>query len=123
MFVDGFVMALPKKNIGAYTKMAKGARKVWMKHGALAYYESAWQEIDEKGIEDCGAMSFRKLAKVKEGETVIFAWILYKSKSHREKVVKLVMADPVMEKMMLSGKPMPFEMKRMAVGVFKTIVE
>lgn len=123
MFVDGFVMALPKANVAAYTKLAKGARKVWMKHGAVAYFESEWTEIDEKGIEDCGAQSFRKLAKVKEGETVIFAWILYKSKSHREKVVKLVMADPVMGEMMLTGKPMPFEMKRMTMGVFKTIVE
>lgn len=117
MFIDGFVLPVPKGKVAEYTKMAKAARKVWMKHGALEYREFEFEEIDQQPM-----VSFLKMAKAKDEETVIFAWILYKSKAHRTKVLKLVLADPAMEKMM-EGKEMPFDMKRMAYGGFKAIVK
>ncbi len=118
MFVDGFVIPLPKKNVAAYTKIAKAARKAWMKAGALEYVECVYEKIDEHGM-----VNFPELAKIKKNETVIFAWIVYKSKAHREKVMKGVFADPVMQKMMTPGMKMPFDMKRMVFSGFKAIVK
>ncbi len=74
MFIDGFVLPVPKGKVAEYTKMAKAARKVWMKHGALEYREFEFEEIDQQPM-----VSFLKMAKAKDEETVIFAWILYKS--------------------------------------------
>lgn len=116
-YVDGFVIAIAKKNLPAYLKMAKKAGKVWREHGALEYFETVGDDLKF----DFGK-SFIKLAKVAEDETVLFSWILYKSKAHRNAVNKKVMKDPRIEGMCDPNK-MPFEMKRMSYGGFKVIVE
>jgi uncharacterized protein YbaA (DUF1428 family) len=116
-YVDGFVIPMPKKNVKAYTKMAKIASKVWMEHGALEYRECVGDDLEAAGV-----TSFLKLAKVKPDETVVFAWIVYKSKADRKRVLKLVMADPRLQEMM-AQKEMPFDVRRMTYGGFKTVVK
>ena len=116
-YVDGFVIPLPKKNLAAYTRMAKWGRKTWMKHGALQYFECVGDDLKvQKG---CG-LGFPKGARLKPSETVVFAFIIYKSKAHRDAVNKKVMADPSMKEMPPS---MPFDVARMMVGGFRVIVE
>jgi len=116
-YVDGFVLAVPKKNLPAYIRMAQAAGKVWRKHGALQYVEAAGDDLKVKF-----GVSFEKIIKTKRGETVIFSWIVYKSRAHRDQVNKKVMSDPALKKMMEQG-PMPFDLKRMAYGGFKFIVD
>ena len=114
-YVDGFVIAVPKKNLAAYRKMAKLGARVWKGHGALEYVECVGDDLaTSMGI------SFTKLAKTRPGETVCFSFIVYKSRAHRDAVNKKVMADPRMAE---APSPMPFDMKRMAFGGFKAIVE
>lgn len=113
-YVDGFVLAI--NDIDAYRKMAKLGGKVWMKHGALSYFECVGDDVDAKF-----GQSFTKLAKAKPGEQVVFAFITFKSRAHRDKVNAAVMKDPAM-KPPAPGAAMPFDMKRMAYGGFKTIV-
>jgi len=115
-YVDGFVIPLPKKNVKAYTKMAQWGKRMWMKHGALQYFECVGDDF--KTMPGCG--SFRTLAKLKTGETAFFSFIIYKSKAHRDAVNKRVMKAMSKEKM---PKDMPFNPKRMAMGGFKTVVE
>jgi uncharacterized protein YbaA (DUF1428 family) len=117
MYVDGFLLPVPKKNLKAYQTMSKKAGKVWRDHGALQYVESVGDDLDN----NFGA-SFSKTIKTKPGETVVFSFIVYKSRAHRDSVNKKVMADPRLAKMMKKGEPMPFEVKRMAYGGFKYIV-
>ena len=114
-YVDGFVLVVPKKKLPAYVKLARKASKVWRDHGALDYRECAGDDLKVKM-----GLPFPKLAKAKAGETVIFSWISYKSRAHRDKVNKKVMAD----KRLFDGMPkeMPFDIKRMAYGGFKTLV-
>ena len=116
-YVDGFVLVVPTKNLAAYKKMATVGKKVWRKYGALEYVEAVGDDLDKKF-----GVSFNKLVKAKRGETVIFSWIVYKSRAHRDQVNKKVMADPEIKKSMESG-PMPFDVKRMAYGGFKFLVE
>jgi uncharacterized protein YbaA (DUF1428 family) len=116
-YVDGFVLAVPTKNIAAYRKMASAAGKVWRKHGALEYVEATGDDLKASFC-----LSFKDLVKPKRGETILFSWIVYKSRAHRDQVNKKVMADPHMKKMMEKG-PMPFDLKRMAFGGFKFLVE
>ncbi len=115
-YVDGFVLPVPKKNIPAYIRMSKQASKVWKDHGALDYRECVGDHLDMKF-----GLPFPKLAKVKRGETVVFAYIVYKSRAHRDKVNAKVMKDPRLNSMCKS-KEMPFDLKRMAYGGFKVIV-
>jgi uncharacterized protein YbaA (DUF1428 family) len=117
-YVDGFVLPVPTANLKAYQKMAKVAAKVWIEHGALAYFEAVGDDLTPANMP---MVQFPKMAKTKPGETVVFAWILYKSKSHRNSVLKKVMADDRLQ----CGDPktMPFDVKRMAYGGFKTFVE
>lgn len=114
-YVDGFVLAVPKKNKRAYVKMARDGARLWMKHGAVEYRE-CWGDDINSGF----GMSFKKLAKLKAGETAVFSWVVFKSKAHRDQVNKKLMADPAMHDM---PKVMPFDMKRMAYGGFKSIVD
>lgn len=114
-YVDGFVIPIPTKNLAAYRKMAQLGAKVWREHGALEYRECVGDHLDNDS-----PLPFPKLARAKPDETVVFAWIVYKSRSHRDSVLKKVMADPRMD---MDPKSMPFDMKRMAWGGFKTIVE
>jgi uncharacterized protein YbaA (DUF1428 family) len=116
-YVDGFVLVVPKRNIKAYAKIAKAAGVVWKDHGALEYRECVGEDMKVP----CG-VPFPKLAGVKAGETVVFSWIVYKSRADRDKVNKKVMADPRMNEMM-KGKKMPFDINKMAFGGFEVLVD
>ena len=116
-YVDGFVLAVPKKNLATYRKMATVAGKVWRKHGALEYVEAVGDDLEVKF-----GVPFTKMMKPKRGETIVFSWIVYKSRAHRDKVNAKVMSDPQIKKAMEKG-PMPFDVKRMVYGGFKFLVE
>ena len=115
-YVDGFVLPVPKKNLKAYTKLAKLACKVWLEHGALDYRECVADDVTWGK-----RTSFPRSVKRKPNETVVFSWITYKSRKHRDAVMKNVMKDKRLAKMM-DPKAMPFDTKRMIFGGFKTIV-
>lgn len=117
MYVDGFVLPVPRQNLDAYRKMAQKAGKIWLEHGALEYRECVGDDLQsEFGV------PFPKTVKLKDGETVVFSWIVYKSRADRDRVNKKVMADPRLASMM-DPKSMPFDTKRMVYGGFKTIVD
>lgn len=116
-YVDGFVIPIPKKNMKAYVKIAQAAGKVWKEHGALEYLECAGDDVNTKF-----GLPFPKIAKVKKGETVVFSFIVYKSKAHRDSVNAKVMKDERMNSMM-EGKKMPFDVKRMSYGGFQVLVD
>ena len=113
-YVDGFVLVVPNKKIAVYKKMATRAAMVWRDHGALDYRECVGDDLKVKM-----GLPFPKLAKTKAGETVVFSYIVYKSRAHRDKVNAKVMAD---KRLKMEGTEMPFDMKRMAYGGFKTVV-
>lgn len=117
LYVDGFVIPLPKKNLAAYRRISKKAGKVWRDHGALEYRECVGDDLDVKF-----GLPFPKAIKVKPDETVVFSWIVYKSRAQRDRVNAEVMKDPRLAKMM-DPKAMPFDTKRMSFGGFKVIVE
>jgi uncharacterized protein YbaA (DUF1428 family) len=116
-YVDGFVLAVPEKNMKVYRGIAQKAGKIWKEHGALEYIESVGDDLEQTF---CG--SFLKLMKPKDGETVLFSFIIYKSRADRDKINKKVMEDPRMKKIMEKG-PMPFDIKRMVYGGFKGLVD
>lgn len=115
-YVDGFVIPIPKKNLPAYLRMAKVASEVWRDHGALSYRECVAEDTKAPW-----ALSFPKGIKVKPGETVVFSWIEFKSRAHRDRVNKKVMKDPRISCSM-DEKTMPFDCARMLYGGFTTIV-
>jgi uncharacterized protein YbaA (DUF1428 family) len=115
-YVDGYVIPVPKSKVAAYKKMAEIGKKVWMKHGAVQFFECVGDDL--KSMPGCG--DFQKLAKLKPNETVFFSFVIYKSKAHRDAVNKKVMAEMMKMEM---PKDMPFNPKNMAYGGFKTIVE
>jgi len=123
-YVDGFVLPIKKKNLKAYKKMATQAAKFWKKHGALGYYECVGDDLSPKTGE-VKIAKFPKLAKTKPGETVIFAFIIYKSKAHRNSINKKVMAEMTQQAQedCNDKTKMPFDVRRMAWGGFKTIVQ
>jgi uncharacterized protein YbaA (DUF1428 family) len=115
-YVDGFVVPVPLKKLAAYRRMAKKAGRIWKEHGALDYKE--WISDDAK----VGKLtSFPRSVKLKRGETVVFAWIVYKSRAHRDRVNAKVMHDPRSADMM-DLKSMPFDGKRLIYGGFKFLV-
>ncbi len=114
-YVDGFLLAVPQKNIDAYKKLARKAGKVWMEHGALQYVECVADDVPVGKL-----TSFTRAVKLKPGEVVLFSYIVYKSRAHRDAVLKKVMADPSLKADMDN---MPFDTKRMIWGGFKGIVE
>lgn len=116
-YVDGFLIAVPAKNIPAYKIISKTAGKVWKEYGALDYKECIGDDLEIK----MGA-PFPGLLNIKKGETVIFSWITYKSKKHRDSVNAKVMKDPRILKSM-DLKKCPFEVKRMSYGGFNIIVD
>jgi uncharacterized protein YbaA (DUF1428 family) len=116
-YVDGFVVPLPKKNLKAYRAMAKKAGKVWREHGALEFKECIADDV-RKGK----WTSFPRSVKMKKNETVVFSYIVYKSRAARDRCVARVMKDKRLAAMM-NPKAMPFDGKRMIYGGFKTIVE
>ncbi len=112
-YVDGFVIPIKRKNVKAYKKLATWGCKLWMKHGALSYYETVVDDFSKHGI------GFKKMCKLKNDETAIFAFVIYKSKAHRNQVNKKVMKE-----MGAMNTPceMPFDMKRFATAGCKSIV-
>ncbi len=118
-YVDGFLIRMPKKNLPAYKKMATFGKKLWMKHGALQYIEALEDDLTPPGV----VTTFTKVAKAKPDQVVLFSFIVYKNRAHRDRVNKKVMADPAMNDPKQKNQPMPFEMKDMAYGGFKAIVE
>jgi uncharacterized protein YbaA (DUF1428 family) len=116
-YVDGFVLPVPKKNINAYRRLSRKAGEVWREHGALEYIECVADDVKSGKL-----TSFPQSVKLKRGETVVFAWIVYKSRAHRDRVNAKVMKDPRLGSMMYV-KSMPFDSKRMIWGGFKSIVE
>lgn len=118
-YVDGFVFTVPRKNFKKYKKMAADASKIWKKYGAVGYYECIGDDLHPKWIK----LTFPKLTKLKPSENVWFSFIIYKSKTHRNNVNKRVMAYFNKKYPNHSHKDMPFDMKKMAYGGFKTIVE
>jgi uncharacterized protein YbaA (DUF1428 family) len=121
-YVDGFVLPVPKKNLARYRRVARVASKVWREHGALEYVECVADQLTSKHDGETFTSHFPKLARAKPGEVVVFAWIIYKSKSDQKRVMKKVMGDPRLSKMM-DPNNMPFDMGRMAWAGFKPIVE
>jgi uncharacterized protein YbaA (DUF1428 family) len=115
-YVDGYVLPVPKKNLAAYRRLAQKAGKIWRKHGALEYRECSADDMKVKGM-----VPFPRTVKAKPGETVIFAWVVFKSRKHRDTVNAKVMKDPAIAK--LDPGAMPFDCKRMAYGGFKTMVD
>ena len=113
-YVDGYVLPLPKKNLKAYLRLARLGYKVWKKYGALDYKECVGEDLQNQW-----GTSFTKTMKLKAGETVVFSYIVFKSRAHRDQVNAKVMRE--MEK---SGMPkeMPFDVKRMVYGGFKAAV-
>jgi uncharacterized protein YbaA (DUF1428 family) len=116
-YVDGFIVAVPKKKLAAYVRMAKKAGKVWREHGALDYRE--WVAEDVKVGK---RTSFPRAVKLKPGETVVFSWITYKSRAQRDRINAKVMADPRLKSMM-DPKAMPFDGKRLIYGGFESLVK
>lgn len=116
-YVDGYVLAIPKKNLSAYRRMARKAGAVWREHGALDYKECAGDDLNVKF-----GVPFPRIMKVKPGETVVFSYVVFKSRAHRDRVNARVMKDPRIAEG-CGSKAMPFDMKRMAYGGFKAIVD
>jgi uncharacterized protein YbaA (DUF1428 family) len=116
-YVDGFIVPVPKKNLEAYLKLAKRSGKVWREHGALEYRECIADDVKVGKV-----TSFPRAVKVKAGETVVFSWIVYKSRAHRDRVNKKVMKDPRLADMM-DPKSLPFDGMRMIFGGFKVMLD
>lgn len=122
-YVDGFVLVVPKDKVEEYKKMAEEGRNIWMKHGALEYYECQGDDLLTKEMGGEKAREFTDMAGANSDETVWFSFIIYKSKEHRDKVNAKVMAamnEQINDKKDMS---MPFDMKRMAYGGFQVEVE
>jgi uncharacterized protein YbaA (DUF1428 family) len=116
-YVDGFVLPIPKKNLAAYRKMARRAGKVWMEYGALEYCECVADDVKPGKL-----TSFPQSVMLKSSEVVVFSWIVYKSRAHRDSVNKKVMKDPRLADMM-DPKSLPFDGRRMIYGGFRVFVE
>ena len=114
-YVDGYVFAIPKKNIKAYLRMARTGYKLWKKYGALDYKECIGDDLNPKW----GAL-FPRMTRMKRGETVVFSYVVFKSRAHRDRVnAKVMKAIAAMGEQSME---MPFDMKRLAYGGFKVVV-
>ena len=116
-YVDGFVIPLPKQNVDAYRRLARKAGKIWREHGALEYRECVGDDVKMGKV-----TSFPQSVKLKPGETVVFSWIVFKSRAQRDRINAKVMKDPRLADMM-DPKEMPFDAKRMIYGGFNVIVD
>lgn len=115
-YVDGYVLPIEKRNLPAYRRMAQKAGKIWKEHGALEFRECVGDDFNAQGM-----VPFPKMVKLKPNETVLFSWIVFKSRAHRDRVNAKVMKDPRLANM--DPKSMPFDCKRMAYGGFKVLVD
>lgn len=116
-YVDGFVVPVPKKKLAAYRRLAGVAGKVWREHGALEYVECVADDVKPGKL-----TSFPQSVNLKTNEVVVFSYIVYKSRTQRDRTMKKVMSDPRLAHMM-DPKKQPFDGKRMFFGGFKTLVE
>ena len=116
-YVDGYVLSVPKKNLPAYRRLALKAGKLWREHGALDYKECVGDDLNTKM-----GVPFPKSVKTKSGETVIFAYVVFKSRTHRDRVNAKVMKDPRIQSM-CDPNNMPFDCTRMVYGGFKVLVD
>jgi uncharacterized protein YbaA (DUF1428 family) len=116
-YVDGFVVPVLKNKLPAYRQMAQKAGRIWREHGALDFVECVADDVKVGKV-----TSFPQAVKLKPGETVVFSYITYKSRAHRDRVNKKVMADPRLKDMM-DPKSMPFDGKRMIYGGFEVLVQ
>jgi uncharacterized protein YbaA (DUF1428 family) len=116
-YVDGFILPLPKRNLDAYRRISRKAGKIWKEHGALEYRECVGEDVKAGEV-----TSFPQSVKLKRGETVVFSWISYRSRAHRDRVNAKVMKDPRVKEMM-NAKAMPFDGKRMIYGGFEVVVD
>ena len=114
-YADGFLLAVPKRKLDAYRAISRKAGKIWKEYGALEYIECTGDDLKVTM-----GLSFTKVARVKPGEVAVFSWILYKSRADRDRINRKVMSDP---RLKMDVKSMPFDMKRMAYGGFRTIVD
>ena len=114
-YVDGFVLAVPKKNLEAYKEIARNAGAVWMEFGALSYVECIADDVPYGEL-----TSFPRAVQATDDEVVVFSWITYESREQRDEINAKVMADP-----RVKGDPdtMPFDGKRMIYGGFESFVE
>jgi uncharacterized protein YbaA (DUF1428 family) len=115
-YVDGFVVPVPKKKVSDYRRIAQKAGKIWREHGALEYREWVAEDVTVGK-----RTSFPRSVKMKPSETVVFSWIVFKSRKHRDAVNAKVMADPRLAGMM-DASAMPFDGKRMIYGGFAPLV-
>jgi len=115
-YVDGFVVPVPKRKLKSYRRLATQAGKIWREHGAVDYWECVADDVKAGTV-----TSFPRSVQLKSGETVLFSWIVFKSRAHRDQVNAKVMADPRLAGMM-DGKAMPYDIKRMIYGGFKSLV-
>jgi len=115
--VDGYVLAVPKKNLPAYCRSARKAGKIWREHGALEFRECVGDDLDVKGM-----VPFPRSIRLRRGETVVFSWIVFTSRAHRDRVNAKVMKDSRLAKTM-DPKAMPFDPQRMVYGGFKVVVD
>lgn len=116
-YVDGFVLPVPAANVQAYRKLARKAGKIWLEHGALQYVECVADDVQPGKL-----TSFPQAVKLKDGEVVVFSWIVYRNRRERDRVNKKAMADPRLSAM-ADPKNLPFDARRMFWGGFKPIVE
>lgn len=115
-YVDGFVIPVPKDRVEDYRRVAEKAAMVWKEHGALDYWECLGDDLSTEGM-----VSFTQLAGAGPDETVIFAWVVFESREHRDRANEKIMADPRVKEMMDANRPI-FDYKRMAFGGFKELV-
>jgi uncharacterized protein YbaA (DUF1428 family) len=115
--VDGFIVGVPTKNLPAYRRLARKAGKIWREHGALEFRECVADDVKMGKL-----TSFPRSVKLKPGETVVFSWIVYKSRRDRDRINAKVMKDPRLADMM-DAKSLPFDAKRMIYGGFKVLVD
>ncbi|OGQ87506.1 MAG: RNA signal recognition particle [Deltaproteobacteria bacterium RIFOXYC2_FULL_48_10] len=122
-YVDGFVLLVPEDKVEEYKKMASEGRDMWMKAGALEYYECVGEDLAAKEMGGMKPLAFTEMAQAKEGENVWFSFIVYKSREHRDEVNAKVMKEMHKLEEQYKDIPMPFDMKKMAYGGFEVAVE
>ena len=117
MYVDGFVMAVRRDRLAAYRTLARKAGKLWREHGALQYVECVADDVPDGKV-----TSFPMAVKLRRGEVAVFSWIVFRSRAHRDRVNKKVIADPRLDAMTPDKRRMPFDMQRMIYGGFRSLV-
>jgi uncharacterized protein YbaA (DUF1428 family) len=121
-YVDGFLIVVPRHKLDAYRTMAEEGREIWLKHGAIDYKECVGDDLNPK-MGDMEPLSFPALTKLAADEVLIFSFIVYNSRQHRDEVNAKVMSDPAMSPERMKDMPMPFDMKRFSYGGFEVLVD